>query len=99
VEPDTFIEFYNDATESCLENEEWDEVLRYAGLLENYVGDEPLPFTDLIIARGRALAAIGKGEREAALVDTLRGLIATATEHGLVLVIPTMEQALAQVNT
>ena len=37
--------------------------------------------------------------REAALVDSLRGLIATATEHGLVLVIPPMEQALAQVNT
>ena len=45
----------------------WDEVERYAMRLESYTRKEPLPWSDFIIAQGRALAAWGRGQRSDAL--------------------------------
>ena len=56
--------FYEDAMESCLQMTLWDEVDRYAQALENYTQAEPLPRCAFFIARGRALAAYGRGNRD-----------------------------------
>ena len=90
-----FLEFYDEAIEACLETKDWEGVARYTALLEGYVAAEPLPFTDFIIARGRALAAFGKGERDKPLLDKLRALAQTAKQHELALAIPALDQALS----
>ena len=60
--------FYPAAMETCLEMEEWDEMDKYGRALEQYTIAEPLPLTNLLISRGRVLAAFGRGDR----TDTTR---------------------------
>ncbi len=69
--------------------------MRYAALLEDYVSAEPLPLTDFLVARGRALAAFGKGERNDTLIEELRRLAQEARDHELALAIPALENALS----
>ena len=53
---------YRDGMEIHLYSGDWDKVEYYAWALEDYNRDEPLSWTGFFIARGRALAAYGKGE-------------------------------------
>jgi DNA-binding SARP family transcriptional activator/tetratricopeptide (TPR) repeat protein len=92
-----FIEFYEDAMEACLQCGDWKNAERYTDALEAYVGDEPLPLTDFLVARCRALIAFGRGQRDEDLIDELERLIGEAREVELMLPIPTMERALASV--
>jgi class 3 adenylate cyclase/tetratricopeptide (TPR) repeat protein len=66
------LHFYRNAIEVSLRWHAWNEACRYAGLLERYVQAEPLPWATLVVARGRALAAVGVGEISAALPDRLK---------------------------
>ncbi|MCH9046686.1 MAG: tetratricopeptide repeat protein, partial [SAR324 cluster bacterium] len=66
-----FFWFYRDAMQACLNAGEWDEVERYAAALKEYTRPEPLPWSDFYIARGRALAAHGRGERGEGLTQQL----------------------------
>ncbi|MHC4094219.1 MAG: tetratricopeptide repeat protein, partial [Planctomycetota bacterium] len=59
--------FYRDAMEVSLQSGDWEGAERYATALEEYTQPEPLPLTDFLIARGRALAAHGRGLRDQAL--------------------------------
>ncbi len=59
-----YLWFYRDAIEVCLQIGEWDEVVRYTDALDDYTSAEPLPWSDFFIARGRALAAFGRGQRD-----------------------------------
>ena len=54
--------FYWSAIDASLAAGEWDMAVRYADALEDYVQAEPLPWAYLVSARGRALAAVGKGD-------------------------------------
>ena len=81
--------------EVCLSTNEWDEVERYAEALEKYTGPEPLPWSDYYIARGRALAAHGRGEREDELRAKLRELKDEAERVGFSPALPAIEAALA----
>jgi ATP/maltotriose-dependent transcriptional regulator MalT len=54
------IAFYRHAIDSALDEHEWSEAERYASLLEAFLAAEPLPLIDLVVARGRALAAAGR---------------------------------------
>ena len=58
--------FPRDAIEVYLEAGNWDRVERTVAELEHYTRSEPLPFADFYIARGRALAACGRGQSEMA---------------------------------
>ena len=51
---------YHWAIEASLKAGAWDEVERYASALEAYTAAEPLPWSDVWTARGRALAAHGR---------------------------------------
>jgi hypothetical protein len=86
--------FYRDAMGACLQNEEWDEVDRYAQTLEDYTCAEPLPLTDFFIAQGRALATVGRGKRDDEVLQELQHLRDEAERVGLKAVIPALEQAL-----
>jgi len=63
-------------------------------LLEDYTRDEPLRATDFFIARGRALAAFGRGEREAAVVGEIQRLRDEASRAGIGCALAALEEAL-----
>ncbi len=89
------LDFYEDAMEASLCTEEWDEVDRYAQALEDYTRPEPLPRSDFFIARGRALAAHGRGNRDRAIMTELQHVHDKAESIGLKFVLPALETALA----
>ncbi|MEM9453626.1 MAG: hypothetical protein AAGF11_05575 [Myxococcota bacterium] len=49
--------FYRESMDTAFDMDEPSRIERYADALERYTTDEPLPFADLFVARGRALAA------------------------------------------
>lgn len=57
--------FYRDAMAVSATLARWSEVERYADRLQAYTRAEPLPWTDLFIARARALARFGRDPQDA----------------------------------
>jgi hypothetical protein len=90
-----YLSFYPDAMETCLQTGEWSEVDRYAQALENYTRAEPLPYTDFFIARGRVLAAFGRGNRDQNTMGELRRIRAVAEDVGLMFALPALQKALS----
>ena len=91
-----YFAFYRLAMEVCLRLRDWDELNRFADALETYCRPEPLPRTDFYIARGRALARYGRGERDDATKQALRRLHDEAKQVGLMSALPALEQALRE---
>ena len=56
--------FHHDAIEASLRCGAWSDAERYAAALEEFTRSEPLPWIDLQIAVGRALAAAGQGRAD-----------------------------------
>ena len=92
-----YFEFYTDALETCLNVGDWNGAERYASALEYYTRNVPLPLTDFLISRGRALAAFARGERDDATVQDLRHLCDEA-EGWVSSALPALEEALASVD-
>ena len=90
-----FLGFYPRAMETCLQTREWGKVDRYAQALEDYTSTEPLPYIDFVIARGRTLAAFGRGKRDDATMQELQRLRNQAERVGLKVAIPALENALS----
>ncbi|HSG93959.1 MAG TPA: hypothetical protein VLA28_00455, partial [Afifellaceae bacterium] len=90
--------FNRDAMSVCLDRQDWDEVERYAAALEDVTRPEPLPWCDFYIARGRALAAFGRGQRDDALIDELRRLRDEAGRAELNIALPELDAALAETS-
>ena len=90
-----YFEFYQDAMEACLNIGDWERVNLYAAALEDYTREEPLPMTDFFIARGRTLAAFGRGNREDPTMQELQCLRDEAERVGLKLALPALEAALS----
>ncbi len=86
--------FYRDVMEAALNLGNWNAAETYAQALEDFTRAEPLPWTDFFIARGRALAAFGRGRRDAATMDELRRLRDEAERIGLTTALPALEKAL-----
>jgi class 3 adenylate cyclase/tetratricopeptide (TPR) repeat protein len=91
-----FCIFYDAAIEVSLTHEEWGEADRYCGLLETYAAPEPFPWSDFVVARGRAITRVGRGEIGAALVATLQGLHRQALDAEDDLHLARLETALQQ---
>jgi hypothetical protein len=72
---------------------DWDEAERFARALEDYTRDEPLPLSDLLIARARALAAYGRGRRDEATMEDLQRVYEEAKRVRLRSVLPALEAA------
>jgi class 3 adenylate cyclase/tetratricopeptide (TPR) repeat protein len=90
-----YLLFYPDAMEASLITGDWDGVEHYAAALEAYTRAEPLPWADLRIARGRALARYGRGERSEATLRELRRLREGVDRIGWKAALPALERALA----
>lgn len=81
-----------------LETQKWDEVDRYAAALDEYTRPEPLPWSDFMIRRGRALAAYGRGNCTDSTLETLRQLHDEAERVGLRITLPALEAALVKAS-
>jgi tetratricopeptide (TPR) repeat protein len=88
------LRFYRDAIDAALGAGDPRQAMRYVGLLHAYCRNDSQPWSDFIIARGRALAAIGAGRGDAATVRELRQLMADARRLGYVWAQPAMRAAL-----
>ncbi len=87
--------FYRHAMEVMLRLEDWDEVERYAAALEAYARPEPLPWSEFVIARARALASHGGGETGPADLVILGDLQRQADEAGMAMSRAALDTALA----
>ena len=87
----THLEFYPVAIDIALEQHEWSEAERYAAALENYTRAEPLPWSRFYVARGRSLAAAGRGSIDRAMLAQLRE---DALALGYVAAVPAIDDAL-----
>ena len=87
--------FYRFAMDALLSVKDWARVERYAEALEDYTRDEPLEWTDFYIARGRALAAFGRGKRDEATMKELQRLGNEAKRVGLEVARLALENALS----
>jgi len=63
--------FYRDAMEAALRAKDWEGAQRFAAALEDYTRAEPLPWSDFVITQARTRAALGRGQRDPALVARL----------------------------
>lgn len=69
-----FMEFYRDVIEACFQTQDCDGAEYHAALLEKFFAPEPLPLTDHLVARGRALSAHRRGRRDDGLKGELERL-------------------------
>jgi len=71
----SYFEFYSNAIEAGLKEQDWASVRRYADKLEAYTSAEPLPWTNILIKRARLLADVGESGMKKptrASLETLR---------------------------
>ncbi|MEO5738348.1 MAG: AAA family ATPase, partial [Variovorax sp.] len=66
--------FHDAAIDVSLQLQDWDAVERYCTMLQTYTAREPLDWAVFIVARGRALCRVGRGESDEALVAGLQAL-------------------------
>ncbi len=90
-----YLWFYRYAMEASLEAGEFDEVERFAKAAEDYTHAEPLPWANLLIARGRALAALARDGGDGETKEVLERLRAEAREAGFKAIVPAMDAALS----
>ena len=91
------LDFYEHAIQACLHACEWNEVDRYAQALEDYTKGEPIPRCTLIINRGRALSAHGRGNTGRSIIQELGKLQEEFTRAELKFALPELEAALKSV--
>ena len=80
--------------EMALKIEDWTAAESNAQALEDFTRAEPLPWSEFFIARGRALAAFGRGGRDAATIGEIRRLRDEAKRIGWNTALPEIEAAL-----
>lgn len=71
-----------------------DGALRHAADLATYTRDEPLPWVDLVVGRGRALVAAARNPGHGATVEVLRQTLQRARAMGFAALAPRLEAAL-----
>jgi class 3 adenylate cyclase/tetratricopeptide (TPR) repeat protein len=85
--------FALEGLEACLERGDVARALRCADHLESAFAAEPVPLTQFLAARARALAAWAQGERGSALRSEIQRLIAQAGDGGFLRSLPALERA------
>ena len=83
------------AIDASLQALDWRGAQMYCDRLEAYTAAQPLPFADFLIARGRALARFGGGERAPGLMADLVRLRDQAAAHEINFALPALNDALA----
>jgi tetratricopeptide (TPR) repeat protein len=87
--------FCRDAIDATLCIGDWNRAEHFAAILEDFTRPEPLGWTAFYVARGRALAAHGRGRRDRPTMTQIHQLAEDARRTGLRLALPGLERALA----
>jgi hypothetical protein len=87
--------FHRDAIEAQLCARDFGGALGYAQAPEDYTRAEPLPWAELFVARGRALAAALSGDEGEAVGARLREIRADLASCGLMAFLPPVDAVLA----
>lgn len=90
-----YLHFYQHAIDVALAEADRAAAQRYCQALEEHTRREPLPWSELFIARGRALAAWQSGEHDPAVQRELQRLADEAEKAGLRVALPGLQAALA----
>ena len=93
-----FFVFCECAIHAALRAGEWAEAERFCDKLVAYTAKEPFPWADFIIARGRALSRVGRGETGEALLVTLESLHRQGKSAQANLYLPELVAALEQLR-
>jgi tetratricopeptide (TPR) repeat protein len=88
--------FYRDAIEALLSAGDAAGALEYVEALEHYARAEPLPWSDVFAARGRALAAARHGGVNAAVRSELVRVRTALENAGFAAFLPAVDAALAE---
>jgi class 3 adenylate cyclase len=81
--------FLRFAIDWAIEHAQWNEAERYADCLERYFESrEKLPYVELLAARARTVAALGRNPRDGAAMVRLAALRDQARAHGLQMPFP-----------
>ena len=88
------LRFYPDAIDVSLALGDWDEADRHVDALDQFTRPEPLAWSNFFIARGRALAALGRGRRTQQIRRELERLRGEAHSLDYRTALPAIEQAL-----
>ena len=86
--------FYRDAIEAMLSAGDAAGALRYVAALESYTRAEPLPWADLFVARGRALARAQQDYAGEEMQRELERVRAALVEAGFDSYLPAVDAAL-----
>ncbi len=78
------LHFYRYAIESCLDTKDFDRTQYYMDALGRYTAAEPLPWSEFIIHRAKALIRMGQGETGVELKHDLQELITQADQAGFI---------------
>jgi len=78
------------AIDACIAARDWDGVDRYAAAFERSLAEEPLPMSDFLVARARAISAAGRGLKDD---EQLGRLVERATQVGWLTVVPALNGA------
>jgi class 3 adenylate cyclase/tetratricopeptide (TPR) repeat protein len=89
-----YLWFYRDAIDVCLRLQDWERLEKYARAAEVYTEDEPLPWMDLIISRGRALSKFYQNPDDKAALSQLKKLKSDILEAKIIALLPRIEEAL-----
>ncbi len=90
-----YFHFARITVDLSLQTGDWAAVERQASRMEAYTAEQALEWSDFIIARGRALAVWGKGERGENHADQIRQLLSIGQQAGLVPLLAALETALS----
>ncbi len=74
------LHFYRYAIESCLVAKDFDKTQHFVAALERYTAAEPLPWSEFIMQRAKALMRVAQGETGIKLEHDLRELITLADQ-------------------
>ncbi|MBI5108190.1 MAG: AAA family ATPase [Rhodocyclales bacterium] len=89
-------DFHACAIDASLESRDYAAALRYCAALERYTAAEPIPWSDLAIARGRLLARHGRGEAGIEMRTALQALREQTARLGFAVWLPALDAAMAK---
>ncbi len=87
-----YLFFNRYAIDACIGASDWSGARYYAAAMERSMAQEPLPLTEYLVARARAVAAAGEGRKDSAKIQALIDQARAARWKS---VIPALEAALA----
>ncbi len=90
--------FSDCAIDASLDSGDWDEAERHCRALEVYASAEPVPWADFLVARARALARVGQGERGGGLAATVQALRRQAHDAEFNVYLPRLDAALGELG-